>query len=56
MTSNQLLGQFIRRHDANFYHERAERHRRALAADLMSFGMRQVLFSDAQSINEGYFR
>ncbi len=46
----------IRKHDANFYHERAEHHRRALAADLMSFGMRQVLFSDAQSINEGYFR
>jgi uncharacterized protein (DUF58 family) len=46
----------IRRHDANVYQEEAERHRRRLVADLMGLGMRQVLFSDAQSINEGYFR
>ncbi|MEM9443212.1 MAG: hypothetical protein AAGA73_22455, partial [Pseudomonadota bacterium] len=45
------------RNDATkLYQKQAERVRRALAAELMGYGMRQVLFSDADSISEGYFR
>jgi uncharacterized protein (DUF58 family) len=52
----EIVAIAIRKRDTDLYEKRAERHRRALAAELMSNGMRQVLFSDAQSINEGYFR
>ena len=46
----------IKKSDTNLYRMRADRHRRALRARLLSLGMRQVLISDARSINEGYFR
>jgi hypothetical protein len=46
----------FRERDTDFYRQQAERHRRTLSAGLLGFGLRQVLFSDAQSINEGYFR
>ncbi|MGI9510387.1 MAG: DUF58 domain-containing protein [Geminicoccaceae bacterium] len=46
----------IRKGDADLYDMQAEQERRSLTARLLSLGMRQVLMSDAQSINEGYFR
>lgn len=52
----QLAAVAIKRRDANLYRMEAERHRRALTARLFSLGMRQVLISDAPSINEGYFK
>ncbi|MDH3661025.1 MAG: DUF58 domain-containing protein [Alphaproteobacteria bacterium] len=55
-TDRKLAAVAIRRRDTNLYRMRAERHRRALTAHLLSLGMRQVLISDASSINEGYFR
>ncbi|MGI9499358.1 MAG: hypothetical protein ACR2P3_04940, partial [Geminicoccaceae bacterium] len=46
----------IRKSDTNLYRMQADRHRRSLTARLLSLGLRQVLISDAKSINEGYFR
>ena len=52
----EIVNIAIRNNQATIYRELAERRRRALAAELMGLGMRQVLFADAGSINEGYFR
>lgn len=52
----QIVALAFRKHPTNLYQAQAERLRRTLVAELMGSGIRQVLFSDARSISEGYFR